>query len=147
MAALRPVARRGLAYSDRLRARSPEQIHRPWTIRYDERLPTNEDNVRYPFCLPVDWHRGRIKAVGTRESVPAWLDAVRRAWTRPNIPGGRGYHWDVFLEDTDEISAVGTDQLNIVAYGAPSTEGVPGNIHHVPAEKKGRVRDVGWSCP
>jgi hypothetical protein len=127
--------------------RSPAQVRRPWTIRYDERLPTSADHARYAFCLPPDWHRGRITAVGTRASVPAWLDAVGRAWTRPNIPGGAGYHWDVFLEDPEDVAAVGTAQLNVVAYGAPPAEGIPGDLHHVPTDKQGRVRDVGWSCP
>ena len=41
----------------------------------------------------------------------------------------------------------GVDQLNIVEYGAPATEGRVGHLHHVPSKKEGKVHDVGWSCP
>jgi len=127
--------------------RSTAQIRRRWTIRYDERLPIAADGARYPFCLPVDWHRGRTQAVRTKESVPAWVDAAGRGWTRPNIPGGAGYHWDVFFDDAQEVSDIGVDQLNIVEYGAPANEGRAGTLHHVPTRKQAKVRDTGWRFP
>jgi hypothetical protein len=127
--------------------RSVAQVRRKWTIRYDERLPTMYDGARYPFCLPPDWHRGRTQAVRTRASVPAWIGAAGRAWTRPNIPQGAGYHWDVFLDDVQEVSDIGVDQLNIVEYGTPASEGRAGEVHHIPMDKKARVTDTGWRCP
>jgi len=127
--------------------RSATQIRRTWTIRYDERLPTEADGARYPFCLPVDWHRGRRQAIRTKESVPAWVDTAGRGWTRPNIPGGAGYHWDVFFDDPQEVSDIGVDQLNIMEYAAPPSEGTAGALHHTPTRKKGRVKDTGWRCP
>jgi hypothetical protein len=127
--------------------RSKAQIRRRWTIRYDERLPTPDDNARYPFCLPVDWHRGRTQAIRTKESVPAWVDAAGRGWTRPNIPGGAGYHWDVFFDDPQEVADIGVDQLNIMEHGAPPSEGTAGALHHTPTRKQGRVKDTGWRCP
>ena len=42
---------------------------------------------------------------------------------------------------------VALNQLNIVAHGAPASEGRPGDIHHLPKAKLSRVKDTGWSCP
>lgn len=127
--------------------RAPSQIQRPWTVRFDPRLPTDRDLVRYPFCLPQRWDRRDIVAVRTFSSAPAWVDVAGRGWERPNIPEGRGHHWDVFLDSPHDVGRVGVDQLNIVEFGAPPREGTPGTIHHVPAAKAGRVTDVGWGCP
>lgn len=129
--------------------RSEQQITREWTTRYDERLPTDRDSVRYPFCLPPGdtWALRNIAPVRTVAAVPAWLDQNGKGWARPNIPGGRGYHWDVFFTDQTTIGRVGVDQLNIVELGAPASEGNPGELHHVPSKKQGTVNDVGWSCP
>lgn len=124
--------------------RNAHQLDRPWTIRIDPRLPTSMDGARYPYCLPSDWHRGRCAVVATRASVPAWIDSQGRGWTRPNIPEGAGHHWDVFFSDPDLIASIGVDQVNIVEFGAPKSEGTPGSIHHVPTKK--RVTDTGWSC-
>lgn len=128
--------------------RDAHQIRRPWTIRIDPRLPTSEDGVtvRYPYCLPPDWHRGRCVVVATKASVPVWIDTQGRGWTRPDIPGGAGYHWDVFFSEPALIASIGVAQLNIVEVGAPKTEGTPGTLHHVPTTKAARVSDKGWSC-
>jgi len=126
--------------------RDATQIRRPWTIRIDPRLPTSKDGVKYPYCLPSDWHRGRCVVVATKASVPAWVDATGRGWTRPNIPGGAGYHWDVFFSDPALIASIGVDQVNIVEVGAPTAEGSPGSLHHVPTKKKAKVTDTGWGC-
>lgn len=124
--------------------RDAHQLRRPWTIRIDQRLPTSVDGARYPYCLPSDWHRGRCAVVATKASVPAWVDAQGRGWTRPNIPEGKGHHWDVFFSDPALIASIGVDQVNIVEVGAPRAEGTPGSLHHVPTKK--RVTDTGWSC-
>lgn len=126
--------------------RGLEQFQRPWSIRLDPRLPLPADGARYPFCLPVNWHRGSCSVVSTVSSVPAWVDARSRGWTRPNIPQGAGYHWDVFFSNAADVARVGVDQLNIVEYGAPATEGTAGHLHHVPTKKAGKVTDAGWAC-
>lgn len=65
--------------------RSEMQIHRPWSARYDGRLPVLADGSRYPFCIPTHWSRRSTVGVRTVESAPAWVDAAGRAWTRPNM--------------------------------------------------------------
>jgi hypothetical protein len=126
--------------------RNAHQLLRPWTIRIDPRLPTFEDGAKYPYCLPSDWHRGRCAVVATKAAVPAWVDAQEHGWTRPNIPGGAGYHWDVFFSDPALIASIGVDQLNIVQVGAPRAEGTPRSLHHVPTKKAPKVTDTGWNC-
>ena len=88
-------------------------------------------------------------AVRTVESAPAWVDQAGRGWTHPDIPEGRGYHWDVFFDDPGLVAQIGLSQLNIVAWGAPASEGHPGEIHHIPTTKRSRARniEIGWSCP
>jgi hypothetical protein len=126
--------------------RNAHQLRRRWTIRIDPRLPTSEDGARYPYCLPPDWYRGRCVVVATKLSAPAWVDAQGRGWTRPNIPNGKGYHWDVFFSDPALTASIGVDQLNIVEVGAPKAEGTPGSLHHVPTTKASKVTDKGWNC-
>lgn len=123
------------------------QVLVDWTTRYDHRLPAVADGARYPFCPPDNWDDEQVEAVQTRSSKPAFVDARVNGWTRPNIPGGRGYHWDVFVKDQTMIDAVGVDQINVVEFGAPPAEGKPGHLHHVPSKKAGKVSDIGWSCP
>lgn len=117
-----------------------------WTTRFDWRLPAQADSARYPFCPPQNWWRRSVRSVATHASRPSWADACGRYWARPNIPGGAGHHWDVFLSDPSLEARIGLSQLNIVEFGAPTREGEPGTIHHVPAAKRGRFRDIGWSC-
>ncbi|HNH49392.1 MAG TPA: hypothetical protein PKY30_20255, partial [Myxococcota bacterium] len=119
--------------------RHRHQLERPWSTRYDHRLPVAADGSRYPFCIPPYWNRRSTVAVRTTASAPAWLDAAGRAWTRPNIPGGAGYHWDVYTVGLAEQQTLGVDQLNVVEFGAPSAEGKPGHLHHVPTTKASRV--------
>lgn len=90
----------------------------------------------------------RVPAVAsvfrTHEARPAWLDARGNAWAKPSTGGG--YHWDVYLspELDDEY---GLGQLNIVAWGGPPAEGLPGSLHHVPGHKQGRLKKkTGWTC-
>lgn len=83
---------------------------------------------------------------GEALAASAWVDAQERGWTRPNIPGGKGHHWDVFFNDPALIASIGVDQVNIVEFGAPAAEGTPSSLHHVPTKKAARVTDTGWSC-
>jgi hypothetical protein len=132
-----------------------------WTTRYDWRLPSMMDGAHFPFCPPDGWWKGKrtiaavatdfkrdfVEAIVTMNSKPAFLDAKGNGWARPNIEGGKGYHWDVYIRDAALAERVGLDQLNIVEFGAPPKEGAPGTIHHIPAKKKAHLRDdTGWTC-
>lgn len=118
-----------------------------WTTRFDWRLAAEADGARYPFCPPQNWWKRDIAAVRTVESRPVWLDCKGNGWARPNITGGRGYHWDVYITDVNLAARIGLAQLNIVEFGAPIRERSPGDIHHLPTKKKARLRDdSGWSC-
>jgi hypothetical protein len=118
-----------------------------WTTRYDWRLPAVNDGARYPFCPPAKWWKGSVDAVGTMNSKPVFLDTQGNGWARPNINDGRGYHWDVYLNDPNLSERIGLSQLNIVGFGGPQAEKAPGSIHHISPKKKGRLRDdSGWSC-
>lgn len=118
-----------------------------WTTRFDHRLPCADDGAAFPFCPPADWRSSRRAVVMTHLSKPAFIDALGHAWARPNISGGAGYHWDVFLPEGRLADTIGLDQLNIVAFGAPSSEGAPGSVHHVPAAKKAKFNDEArWRC-
>ena len=124
----------------------PRNLRERWTSRFDWRLPTASDCARYPFCVPNEWWKGSTTAFRTVSSKPAWIDAHGNGWARPNINGGAGYHWDVFIQDAHAKQAIGVDQINVVEFGAPSTEGRPGHLHHVPSAKQAHVTDAGWSC-
>lgn len=122
-------------------------VDQPWTIRYDHRLPCEADGAAYPFCPAPDWRSSRRVVVTTHLSKPAFIDALGHAWARPNISGGAGFHWDVFLPEGKLAESIGLDQLNIVAFGAPPTEGAPGSVHHVPAKKAHKLNeDARWRC-
>ena len=117
----------------------------PWTIRYDERLPSDFDGARYPFCPPQKWWKRDVQPQRTHASKPAWIDSRGNAWARPNTKNG--YHWDVYLMAPRLVDQIGLSQLNIVQFGAPVEEGLCGHIHHVPSGKKARQRsDTGWTC-
>jgi len=128
-------------------------IHHPrnlcvrWTTRYDWRLPSAFDGARYPFCAPEHWWKGSVQAFRTISSKPAWVDAHGNGWARPNINNGTGYHWDVFIQDPQEQQDIGVNQINIVEFGAPPSEGAPGNLHHTPSVKQSILQDKGWRCP
>jgi hypothetical protein len=124
----------------------PRNLRERWTSRFDWRLPTASDRARYAFCVPDEWWKGSTVAFRTVSSKPAWIDAHGNGWARPNINGGAGYHWDVFIQNAHAKQAIGVDQINVVEFGAPSTEGRPGHLHHVPSAKKAIVTDAGWSC-
>jgi hypothetical protein len=124
----------------------PRNLREHWTSRFDWRLPGASDGARYPFCVPPQWWKGSTRALRTVSSKPAWVDAHGNGWARPNINCGAGYHWDVFIQDAQAKQAIGADQINVVEFGVPVTEGRPGHLHHVPSAKQGHVTDAGWSC-
>ena len=117
-------------------------VHLPWTARYDRRLPGQEDDARYPFCPPMEWWKRDTAAVRTHTSKPAFIDQRGNGWARPNIEGGAGYHWDVYLSDEKLVRVIRQPQINVVEFGAPSSEGRPGAIHHQPKP----MNDCGWNC-
>lgn len=124
----------------------PRNLQERWTSRFDWRLPSSSDKARYPFCVPNQWWKGSTTAFRTVSSKPAWIDAQGNGWARPNINGGAGYHWDVFIRSAQAQQEIGVDQINIVEFGAPRSQGQPGHLHHVPSDKQAAVTDVGWSC-
>ena len=120
----------------------PRNILLPWTARYDWRLATVEDKARYPFCPADRWWNADVEVARTIDSKPCWRDKHGNGWASPNTGGD--FHWDVYLHNPQVVQAGGLRQLNIVMYG--STEGTPGDIHHVPG-KKAHVSIVQpWKC-
>lgn len=124
----------------------PRNLRERWTVRFDWRLPASSDGGPYPFCPPDGWWRGQTQAHRTICSKPAWIDQCGNGWARPNIQGGAGYHWDVFITKPQLQQRVGLAQINVVQFGAPAREGKPGTIHHVPSEKEGKITGLGWAC-
>ncbi|MBI5497139.1 MAG: hypothetical protein HY904_19145 [Deltaproteobacteria bacterium] len=123
----------------------PRHVQLPWTARFDWRLPACEDAARYPFCPPPEWWKGATAAVQTRSGKPSFVDGLDNAWTRPNIPGGAGYHWDVFISKMQLLERIGDKHINVVAFGGPPDEGTPGSIHHR-GQDQAKLNDQGWTC-
>lgn len=123
----------------------PRNLVDNWTCRFDWRLPGGQE-ARYPFCPPESWWKGSTVAWRTVSSKPAWIDRNNNGWARPNIPNGAGYHWDVFIQSVGLQEAVGLNQINVVGFDAPPSEGRPGYIHHVPSVKAGKISEIGWRC-
>jgi hypothetical protein len=140
------VQPKGIGHRQVLCVHDPRNLRERWTARFDWRLPSSADGARYPFCPPDHWWKGATTAYRTIESKPAWLDRHGNGWARPNIGAGAGYHWDVFIQSHSLQQAVGLPQINVVAFGAPHAEGNPGWIHHLPADKLGKLTGTGWSC-
>lgn len=124
----------------------PRNLIDRWTCRFDWRLPGPSAGATHPFCPPDAWWKGATIAFRTLESKHAWLDKRGFGWARPSIESGAGHHWDVYITDKNIAQAVGLDQINVVQFGSPSSEGIPGTIHHVPGEKQGKLSGKGWSC-
>src|SRR5262249_14581264 len=97
------------------------------------------------FCPPPGWWRRRVQAHGTVESKPAWIDRHETGWAQPTTGGG--YHWDVLIQDPNLQQAVGLSAINVVAWGTTEPGKSPGEIHHVPKDKKPHFRGGGWTCP
>jgi hypothetical protein len=125
----------------------PRNITARWTARYDLRLASHADGARFPFCIPANWWKGSTVAHSTIRSKPCWIDQHGMGWARPNINSGAGYHWDVFLQVPAIATAIGLGELNIVEFGAPSSQGIPGDVHHVPQNKRHLFKNVPWKCP
>ncbi len=118
----------------------------PWTTRFDEALPAIEDGAPFPFCPPTGW-QGEMAVHGTTKARLCWFDKDRkRSWAQPRTPGAPR-HWDVHLNSADLRDEYGLDYLNIVRFGGPREEGLPGSLHHVPAILQGQLRKkTGWRC-
>lgn len=135
----------GVGHRQVLCVHHPRNLTERWTSRFDWRLP-GALHGDYPFCPPDAWWKGTTPAVGTVSSKPAWLDRHGNGWARPNIQNGAGYHWDVLIVSPGLRQTVGLNQINVVEFGAPSTEGAAGQIHHVPTGKAGKLTGTGWTC-
>lgn len=122
--------------------RSRRNLDVPWTTRFDERLP---DGGHYPFCPPGRWWRRRVEAQRTFKSKPCWIDRFGSGWAQPGAGGN--LHWDVFLETPALVEAIGLSAINVVAWGSGETGKEPGEIHHVPEDKRSAFRGGGWTCP
>jgi len=140
------VQPKGIGHRQILCIHHPRNLRERWTARFDWRLPSSSDGARYPFCPPACWWKGATPAHRTIESKPAWLDTHGNGWARPNIAQGAGYHWDVFIQSPALRQAVGLQQINVVEFGAPRSEGKPGQLHHVPDAKLGKLTGTGWRC-
>jgi hypothetical protein len=101
-----------------------------WTCRYDWRLPSDGDGATYPFRPADNWWKPSTVAFRTVKAKIAWIDRDGNGWARPNIPGGAGYHWDVFIHSQTWLDEVGARHINVVAFGVPPSEGKAGSIHH-----------------
>ncbi|MBF0310578.1 MAG: hypothetical protein HQL56_13720 [Magnetococcales bacterium] len=116
-------------------------LEEDWTTRFDWRLPGTE--TKYPFCPPNKWRE--VDAFRTCESKIAWLDRFGNCWARPNISGGKGGHWDVYIRNITQQEMVGLSPINVAEYDFK--ESSSGVIDHTPAKKQSRIRDAGWHCP
>jgi hypothetical protein len=137
---------KGIGHRQVLCVYHPRNLTERWTARFDWRLPAVSDGAKYPFCPPDKWWKASTIAHHTVHSKPAWIDNHGNGWARPNIPGGAGYHWDVMIESPALVELVGLSQINVVEYGAPPREGLPGQLHYVPVPKRGRPTGRGWNC-
>jgi hypothetical protein len=117
---------------------SMRNVNVPWTCRYDDSLPDNHPAGGYSFSPPEKWHRKDVVSIRTRLGKKCWIDINGNCWADPNTPG-QAYHWDVFFE-SDEDSPIGISPINIVRWGVPAREGLPGEIHHIPTTRASRVR-------
>lgn len=125
----------------------------PWTCRYADGLPAEQDGGRCPFYPPEDWRERARLAVKPRKSRPCWWDDQNLRWAEPRAQNatGRTYHWDVYLDENQRIKQrnlgkgdKGDAPYINVARWRPDWEkdgqAAPGEIHH-PPEMKDRP---GW---
>jgi hypothetical protein len=130
---------------------SSRNLRLSWTCRYADELPAHEDGAAFPFCPPDDWRDPARLAIRTRKARPTWADKIDHHWAEPAAQQATGasYHWDVYLS-APSAAEYGLDQLNIARFRSTATrdgEPPPGALHHVPEEKKSKLRKItGWSC-
>ncbi|MWV15201.1 hypothetical protein F3I16_03995 [Pseudomonas sp. L-22-4S-12] len=123
----------------------PRNLQIRWTTRYDWRLPAIEDRGgNYNFTPQQRWWKGSTTAFRVSNSKYCWIDELDNGWARPNIVGGSGYHWDVYISKQGLVERIGLNQINVKEYGSSLAEGLPGQIHHIPDNKKARFQDRGW---
>jgi|688.fasta_scaffold153312_2 hypothetical protein len=118
----------------------------PWSCRFDDKLPADTDGATFPFCPSPDWENNpSLTVCRTHQSRPAWVDSKGNHWAEPSTPDPQ--HWDVYL-NSEMHELYGINQLNICKSQAPLPFGkAAGDIHHVPKDKKPRLRQTaGWSC-
>ena len=123
---------------------TPRNLVVDWTRRMDGRLPELHGPGLHPYCAPPGWKNSNTPVWRTHQSRPCWLDAQEQWWARPATGGG--YHWDVYL-NADQSARVGLHQINVTQHGAPADQGQPGDLHHVPGDKKHAIKNTsGWNC-
>jgi hypothetical protein len=120
------------------------QVDVSWTRRMDERLPDVSGPGLHPFCPRDGWRNSKVDVWGTHQSRPCWRDDQGQWWARPGTGGG--HHWDVYL-NAEHAASIGLAQINVTQHGAPTKQGRPGDLHHVPTEKRHALRRTsGWRC-
>ena len=125
---------------------SRRNISVPWSCRFDDDLPADIDGASFPFCPPPDWEiNPSLTVCRTHQSRPAWVDSKQNHWAEPSTPNPQ--HWDVYLNNNMH-QLYGINQLNICKSNGPLPTGkAAGDIHHVPPEKRPRLRrTTGWTC-
>ncbi len=123
---------------------TPRNLSVDWTRRMDERLPDAHGPGLHPYCAPSGWKNSNTVVCRTHQSRPCWRDAQEQWWARPATGGG--HHWDVYLNAHHE-TRIGLGQINVTQHGAPAGEGQPGDLHHVPEDKKHALKNTsGWNC-
>lgn len=111
-------------------------IEVPWTTRVDLGLP---DTGGYRYEPLPNWESGKVNCIATMKSKTVWLDVAGNGWARPST-NGEPEHWDVYVEDAQLLKKVKLDQINVTRHGVRSPKNIPGEIHHVPEDKKHALR-------
>jgi hypothetical protein len=107
-------------------------IEVPWTTRLDLSLP---DTGSYRYEPIPNWESGKVKCIETLRSKRVWLDVSGNGWARPST-NGEPEHWDVYIKDVQLLKKVNLDQINITRFGVRCEKNIPGEVHHVPENKK-----------
>jgi len=123
--------------------RSIRNLQVTWTQRYDEDLPSDDLGGSYPYCPPKRWWLRTTSPDSVTDSKPGFRDYWGNGWTRPTQGGSE--HWDVHIHHPDHLESVGLQEINVLSFG--QSNGVPGDIHHMPKKKKAKFRqNSSWSC-
>ena len=142
---------------------SSRNMEVPWTCRYADGLPSEEDGGKCPFYPPEDWREESRRAVEHKKSRPCWQDDQDLFWAEPQAQSlsRSAYHWDVYLEWNPNIMQRNLGKkikgkkikgknkkdeapyMNVCRWRSgweKDGEGRPGDIHH-PDEMKDKP---GW---